>query len=413
MPRSLFLLFAIAAFALLLTGCWDRKELNELGITSSAGVDWADDKWIITYQVIVPSGMWSGSSGSSISASQATVHVFTSEGRTIREAAIRSSVEVPRPLYFSHTDTLIIGRSAAEHGLTDIVELYLRSVESRETVLMAVTEERASDALKLFVPLERLPGDALSKIMMKEALNAGFYPIVRMFDFAQSLYSESRAIAVPEINLKNKKDAKSRKDLASIDTFKHTYSDSKLRITGQSVFKDGRRIGHLDLRESYGVSWLSDKIKRSIVAVPCPSGSPPNAFSSFRVDFAKTKVKPLKEKDGYRMLVEVKARGELMESECRLDLTKNEAVRQLRESFEQEIEQIMDDGWDAVKRVKADLPGFADKIYRQYPKDWKKMKIAWEDELVKLKVEPKVRISVIRIGLAQKPLKLHRSNAKG
>lgn len=414
MTRSVNLLLMCAAFCLVLAGCWDRRELNELGITSATGIDWADGKWNVTYQVVVPSGMWSGGGGGGGGGtSQSSIHVFSADGKTIREAANKSNLEIPRQLYFAHTDAVVIGRAAAEHGLSEVVDLYLRSIQARETVMMAVTEGRASDILKLFVPLEKLPGNALNKIITKEELNSGYYPAVRLFDFAQSLYSDSRAIGVPDINLKGKRDAKARNELSTLDSFKQTYNDSKLALTGESVFKDGRRIGRLAFKESFGISWLSGDVKRSALAVPCPSGSNRNAFSTFRIDKARTKITPRKTKDGFRMLVRADVSGELLESECKLDLTKNEAVRQLGDSIEREIEDIMDTGWSAARRMKADLPGFADKIHRKYPNDWKKLKDQWTEQFPKLEIQPKISVSVIRIGLSLKPLTEDSKNANG
>jgi|GEM_PF-509316 germination protein, Ger(x)C family len=414
MPRFIALMFPFVICCFILAGCWDRRELNELGITSATGIDWSDGKWRISYQVIVPSGMGSGDSGGgSGSSSHSTVHVFSTEGSTIREAASKSNLEIPRQLYFAHTDTVIIGKKAAEHGLSEVVELYLRSVEARETVMMAVTEESASAVLKLFVPMEKVPGDALNKIMLKQKENFGYYPAVRVVDFARGLYSDSRATSVPEINLKGKRDNKARKELSSLDIFKKTFSGSKLTLTGLSVFKDARRVGRLDPIESFGVSWLSDNVRRSIVAVPCPGDSDPNAYSTFRIEKVKTKVTPQKKQDRFQMLVQADVRGELLESECKLDLTKNEGVRKLSDSIEQHIEGIMETGWKAVQRLNADLPGFADKIHRKYPMEWKRLKENWSEQFPKLAVDTRVRVSVIRIGLSHKPLKQDRSNVKG
>lgn len=410
MPKPVSLLCFCAVFCLLLAGCWDRRELNEIGITSATGIDWSDDKWIVSYQVVVPSGMWPGG-GEGGSMSQSTVHVFSSEGRTLREAANKSTLELPRQLYFSHNNAIVIGEKAAEHGLSEVVELFLRSVESRETAIMVTTRERASDLLKLFVPLEKIPGDGINKIMAKEEQNSGFYSNVRIFDFARRLYSDCRAIGVPEINLKGRQDDEARKELSSIDTFKHTYNKAKLALTGQSVFKDGRLIGHLNLTESFGVSLLSADVKQSVVTIPCSMGS--DALSAFQINKVKTKVTPHEVKDGFQMLVRVELSGELLESACELDLTSNEAVRKLERLIEQEIERFLDTGWSAMKRLNADLPGFGDKIHRKYPKDWSKLKENGGESLTKLTIDPQVRVSVIRIGLSKKPLKQDKSNVKG
>ena len=39
-------------FLFLLTGCYDYKEINNLGIVSAIGIDFKDDEYIITLEVL-------------------------------------------------------------------------------------------------------------------------------------------------------------------------------------------------------------------------------------------------------------------------------------------------------------------------------------------------------------------------
>ncbi|WP_372636352.1 Ger(x)C family spore germination C-terminal domain-containing protein [Cohnella sp.] len=122
---------------------------------------------------------------------------------------------------------------------------------------------------------------------------------------------------------------------------------------------------------------------------------------------------PRKVEDGFRILVAIDVSGELTDSECKLDLTKNEAIRKLGNSIEREIEDIANTGWQAVNRLNADLPGFAEKVHRKYPNEWKKIKGNWSEQFPKLIIDPQVRVSVIRIGLSHKPIKQDRSDIEG
>lgn len=40
---------------LMLTGCWSRRELNELLIVLGIGVDWKDGEYLVSFQVVNPS----------------------------------------------------------------------------------------------------------------------------------------------------------------------------------------------------------------------------------------------------------------------------------------------------------------------------------------------------------------------
>ena len=52
---KLMLTFSICSSTLLLAGCWDRVEINNLGIVLAAGLDkTADDKFEISVQMAIP-----------------------------------------------------------------------------------------------------------------------------------------------------------------------------------------------------------------------------------------------------------------------------------------------------------------------------------------------------------------------
>lgn len=54
MKRILALILLHIVVTLLLSGCWNRRELNELAIAVAAGVDWVDDRYRLTVQVAIP-----------------------------------------------------------------------------------------------------------------------------------------------------------------------------------------------------------------------------------------------------------------------------------------------------------------------------------------------------------------------
>lgn len=109
--------------ALLLTGCWNRTELNEIGLISALGIDRSEEGWIVTYQFINPSAISAGTGGASkAGGGESPVHVFSSEGPTLREAIDVSYTESPRRLYFPHADVLVLGKEAARKSITDVID---------------------------------------------------------------------------------------------------------------------------------------------------------------------------------------------------------------------------------------------------------------------------------------------------
>lgn len=375
--RKLALLTLLLVMPFSMTGCWNQTELNELGLISAIGIDRSGDRWIVSYQLINPSAISSGAGGSGkAGGSEAPIHVFSSTGPTLREAIDVSYTESARRLYFPHADIIVLGRQTTEKGISEIIDFYWRNTYMRETVNVLVTNGQASELLKQLVPTERLPGVAISNILEKTDQFNGNYPSIKMYELAIRLDSESQAAGVPQIELVGAPEAK----LDSVEKLHKTSTQGKLRITGLSVFDKDRRIGTLTRAESFGISWLTDKVTISTLSIPCPDLNEQGEQISFQTASAKTKVTPHRMASGYQMRVSVKVKGILSESHCRSNPASLPTLQAAQKEIEQAITDYMEQGWKAAKRLKVDLPHFADQIHRKYPKEWQKLKDRWEEE---------------------------------
>lgn len=185
----------LMACLLLTTGCWNRAELNDLRITVAGGIDRVGDKWEISYQTIIPSSMASGTGGSAGMSSQPAIYVFSMVSDTIFGARMKSNLEASRKLYVAHAKVIVVGREAAERGLGELVDLFLRNSESRETVELLLTDGTAKDLLKKMVPPEKLPGASYSDIMGKESRFISIFPKKR------SLIWRSACIRMPKVSV--------------------------------------------------------------------------------------------------------------------------------------------------------------------------------------------------------------------
>ena len=96
-----------------LTGCWSKRELNELAICVGLGIDKAEDGYYVTVQIINP-GELSGKNRSGRS------EVITSrvKGETIFEALRKLSTVSPRKIYMSHLHQVVFGEELAREGIS-------------------------------------------------------------------------------------------------------------------------------------------------------------------------------------------------------------------------------------------------------------------------------------------------------
>lgn len=387
-----------------LSGCWNRIELNELGIVAATGVDFADGEWTITYQIIVPSTMSSGNGGAAGSSSQAAIHCFSVTSKTIHQALNLSNLENPRRIYVAHNNIVVIGKNAAEHGLGELIDYYFRNTEPRETVQMAVTEGTARELLNKLTPPEKLPGASLSEMLTKESKMVSVFPIINIIKFAMKMNSDAKGLAVPVVNLVGERSEANEENLKSQDILKQTEQPLKLKITKLGIFQGTRLAGWLDYEESFGLSWITGEIHNSEIFFPCNKDNPGGERAALSVISSKTKVTPKKSSSHYIMQIKVKVKGNLRESNCHKDLSNPMEIRELQGQIEQEITGYINTGWSALKKLKTDAVGFADKIHKKFPSDWKNIKDNWQDEFNQMDLEVQVQATIRRTGLLQKSL---------
>jgi spore germination protein KC len=401
MRRGLLCLVLLACL-LLATGCWNRAELNDLRITVAGGIDRAGDKWEVSYQTIIPSSMASGTGGSAGSSTQPSIYVFSIVSDTIFGARMKSNLEASRKLYVAHAKVIVVGREAAERGLSELVDLFLRNSEARETVRLLITDGTAKDLLKNMVPPEKLPGESYSDIVGKASKFISIFPSKSIFDLALSLHSDAKSIGIPVASFVGEDTEENKEKLQSLDILKDTSPPLSLRLTRLGVFSGDRLVGYLSGRESMGVSWLTDQVKGTELSFPCPEAK--NKHNSIIITSSKTKLRPVHAGTHYTMLVSVKLNGNLMESTCNKDLSKPEVIREMEKRVEEEVRDQMFTGWNAVQQMGVDVTGYADIIHRSFPKEWKKMQATWPEEFKRMDIQVKVKATMRRPGLIQKTI---------
>jgi spore germination protein KC len=380
------------------TGCWDRTELNELAITSATAIDWENGEWVVSYQVVIPSAISAAMSAVGGGAAKLPVVVYSTKSKTIRDAVWRSTLESPRNLFFSHTRVVVVSDAAARHGLAPLIDVYFRNSDSRETVSILLAEGNARNIIEQLMQIQIIPGDGIEETMRREAAEYSALPNVRVYDLAMDIVSSAQSAVIPEILVSGSP------GVTTADDLNHTSLTSKLRLGRLAVLRGDRMIGWLSRSESLGVAFMRNKVRATTLSAAC-SPTERSENTSFRIKRSTTKLKPKKIGDRYVMKVEVKAEGELLETNCPLELNDPKVIEQLETQLEAKVKEIIGSSWNATRKMKADIVGFADEIHRKYPKQWKQLKKNWPATFAQIEIEPHVNFTIKRMGLSNKSFK--------
>lgn len=401
--KFLGILIIVPLASLLVSGCWDDRELSELGITSASAYDWENNEWKATYQIINPSSGSSGMGGSGGgSASSPPFLTFTVKGRTIMEAMEHTSLTSTRELYTSHSRISVVSESLARNvGFNQLIDVFLRKQDARETVYVFITKGDAGNILKQLMQLTKNQGAGIQLMIEQESQLVSYYPGVRLFELAMGLSSESGSAVVPEIKLSGKEIMDETAETGVTDL------PSRLALGELAVLKGDRQVGWLSLKEAFGLSFMTNKIEMANISFPSQPEKSEKVDASFQLQNSSTTVHPVWEEDHYVMDIDVKGTGVLTELGSEMDLNKRESIVKMEKSIEKSVVELIENTWRKVRELNADVTGFAVKIHRADKKRWKQIdkNKTWDTIFKEIEIRPHVSIQIERMGLSNKSFK--------
>lgn len=394
--RSAMMVVLLLLLCVATTGCWNRIELNELAITSATGVDWDGQNWVMSYQVLIPAAISSGIGTAGGGTPQSPVIVYSTKGKSIREAMMHSYSESPRKLFYAHNRVVIISEEVARRGFNELLDVYFRNSGPRETVSMLVTPGTARRVLEQFMQLVIIPGEGMKDIIRSEARNSSVLPNIPVYQMAMNLTSDAKSSVLPEIYISG------NEDTSTLDSFTHTTIPSKLKLGRLAILHNDRMIGWMNRKQSLGVSFLRDEVKQTTITTPCTDEQGHSGFDTLVIQRSSTKLKPKLTEGKLSYNAKVHVSGVLTESDCAQNLYKPDIIMKMESAAEQQIQQVLKGAWKKGQQMGADVFGAAEKAHRKYPKAWKQWSKDWNSVFGEAPLEVQVDFRITRMGLSNK-----------
>jgi spore germination protein KC len=369
MKRILALLLIHIVITLLLSGCWNRRELNELAIAVAAGVDWVDGRYRLSVQVAVPGQVAAKRSGGP----QAPATLYTAEGDTIFEAARRITQISPRKIYFSHLRMFLMDEAMAREGIAKVLDLLSRDHEFRPDFYLVVTRgATAEETLKIMTTMETIPANKLYDSLQISDQVWSPSMAVTLDQLMNDLTSSGKHPVLTGLVITGNRDiGETKKNVENI------YTPSHLKYSGLAVFKLDKLIGWLNEKDSRGYRLIRGDVKSSVDFIPCRNEGKV-ILETLRTD-AKMKGRIVQSRP--EMDITINIEGNIAAVECSgLDLSQPATVRDLEVEMEERLTQNLESVINKVQTEhKVDIFGFGEALRRSHPKAWKEMKEDWND----------------------------------
>jgi spore germination protein KC len=367
----------LLTIVLLLSGCWSRKELNDIAIAEGVGIDMAGDQFELTVQIVNP-----GSVTKAKGEHEIPVIVYSSTGVTLNEAVKRLTSSISRKIYFAHIRILVISEELAKKGIVNAMDYLMRGSEFRSDFNVVIAREgSAKELLSVMTPLEKVPANYIFNSLEAAKKEWTAAVTIQLDQLSNAIVTPGKSSIISGIQIVG--DHKVGTSKQNID---YTRPPARLKYSGNAIIKKDKLVGWLNENESRAYSVITNQSKRSAIHLVCPNGG------NIGIDVAriKSKVYAVVKNDKPEIYIESRAEGNVSDVECKIDLFKVETIDYLDKKYVEFAKSNMEKTIKKAQTLGADIFGFGEAVHRADPKYWNKVKNNWE-ELFK-ELEPHLNI---------------------
>ncbi|MBT2736390.1 Ger(x)C family spore germination protein [Bacillus sp. ISL-7] len=376
--KLLWMKFITFLCLILITGCWNYREIDKLAIVAGVAIDKdKNGQYLITAEIVqINSGM------------EAQSTQITMQGKTIFDA-VRNEISLSgSKLYWSHTKAVIISKDIAEEGILRIVDWFNWDSETRADLNLLVSREKtAREVLVGQGVTENIKSFEIDE-MLKNEKSLSKAPVTEIWKFINDLEAPGIVAVLPTIK------------------FKKSNQQKLPQLMGTAMFKKDKLIGFLNPDLTKDMLFVKDEVKGGLIVV----GGKEKAIKtplSLEIFKNETKVEPVFQNQDITFNIKIKTRVALDEFEGRENYTDEEVLKKLESNVEKELKRKVE---NCIKTVQSeygvDIFGFGAKIREENPRKWNEIAINWENKFKDVKVHVTTSVHIKGSGMLADPLEM-------
>ena len=378
--KALILIIVLIFNSMVLTGCWNYKEINELAIAAGVAVDKnADDTVHLTIEVVNISG-----------GAKTTTYepkFVESDGDTFFEAVRKAITKDGRKIFWSHAKVAIVSEELAREGILKYLDFLFRDAETREDSWLLISREKtAGEILQSKGMLKPIVSYQIDDTMRSQKSISRF-PFIQLYEFFDRVFYKQVSAILPAVQLIEQ------------------HGEKTPQVGGTAIFKRDKLVGFLDEEDTEGVLWLRDEIKGGIVILKNVSGTKDKV--TLEIFKSKCKITPVMQAGVLKMKVEVDLDAGIGEIMGSADYISSPGKQKLIKVAEEQIEKNIEKVYTLVRdKYNADVFGFGRRIEMKMPAAWNQIKGEWDDFFADLEIEVAVNLKIRGSATTRIPLKV-------
>ena len=392
MKRIKFLILLLP----LLSGCYNYRELNELGITTAVSIDYKDDAFYVMAEVINPIKQQDASSSNN-----SPFVNYNSSSSSLQDAFRKVVLESPRQLYAAQLEIIVLSEEVVNNHLEEVLEYFARDPETRTEIKIIVAKtEDSTKAITLQTLLTSLSSSNIIKSLDLQSKVLGMDYPVTLNELLNMYIDPYLEVVLPSMTLYGDYEIGDEKENITTSSPK-----AIVKIDGSTITKDNKILGYLDLEESKVLSMINGKLNETIIKMNYNDGY---------IVFEPNRIKVSKELDIKNNIIKINISGysKTKEIQSNINIKNPKEVEKLNKALNKELEKKVTDTFTSIReKYDTDIFGFQELYYRTNHKYFKENCTNWyEDIYPKIKLEVKANIRLYEKGNTLGGLRYERKN---
>ncbi|QAY66628.1 Ger(x)C family spore germination protein [Paenibacillus protaetiae] len=369
---------AAASLLLVMAGCWNQVDLQDMTYISSLGIDYKDGEYRLYANIISPAAVAKqDSSAQTDEGPSSTSRVGEAHGESVLLAIANLSKVSQYIVSLEHLKSIVIHERALPY-LSSIFDGINRQRATRGTTWIYGTKDNMIELFQADLMRNVSPLDSILYSPIQVYKQDSFFEPVRMHTFLQAYKEQAMTNLMPSLSLTTKYWTENKKKVAMPE------------VDGVFVFKDEQNITYMSNEQIQGLHWMQPDFKKDFLKVSDTEGGG-GKTKGVTIVIDSTKPGLSAEWHGDKPVFTIKLHAKSHVVEMEKNMTKNEIVHGAEQKIKEEILKT----YTFAKQRKADPFLLELHLYRFHNRKWKAMNRQdnWLPPADELRVEVDVLLS--------------------
>ena len=344
--KKILLILTIIFFV---TGCYDNIELDDLAIVSGVGIDYKDNNFHLTYEIL-----------SDVKTEENTAllsYTVKGSGKTISEAFINTNYKVSKKAYFAHLKVLVLSEEVINGHFDKITDYILRDNNLRSDFKVLVANNTTPDEiLKSNDKNHPVISEVITKLIDNEKYNNNLVIGESFREILAKLISENYDVILNTISLK----------------------DKEISIDNSYIFKDFNYQNVLTKQDSSIYNMLTKDITAIEFDKEYEKGNVTITINSSNSSIDVTKDK---------IIINTNLEGKILENNANFNLKDTSSYEKLNKDFSNLIAKDIKKFIQILQENESDILGLQEIYYKKTRKENKEL---WQNSEIEVKVDLKI-----------------------